>query len=97
MAARASHLRNWCDAYAFVYDRHAEFASNVVAGFYQIASVAGNLVKNFFAASVDVAVGAVEQADAHSDGADIEIFLLNHFVGFVNFKKINHDRGVGGK
>ena len=94
LAARTANLRNGGDADAFVYDRHTKFASYIVACFNQIASICGDFIIYLFAAGIDVAVGAVEQTDAHSYSADIEVFLLNHFVGFVDFKNINHDRGM---
>ena len=79
------------DAYALVYDRYAKFVGNVVADFHQIACIGGNFVVYLFAASIDIAIGAVEQAYSHGDGANIEVFLLNHLVSFVNFENANHN------
>ena len=45
---------------------------------------AGDLVVNLAAGYFAVGVGAVEQGDAHGDGANVELLLLDHSDGFKN-------------
>jgi hypothetical protein len=42
--------------------------------------------------ALDVVAGAVEQVDAEGDGADVQVFVLDHLQGGQDFVLIEHDR-----
>ena len=72
------------DGNAFVDNRDAELAFNILAGFYQIFSVTGDLVINLVAAALRILADAVQQGDAHGDGADVQMVLVDHIDGVEN-------------
>ena len=66
------------DGHALIDDGDAELGLNVLARAHEIAREAADLVVHLCAAAVDIRVRAVEQGDAHRDGADVEVLLVDH-------------------
>ena len=50
----------------------------------------GDLIVYFFAQSVFILAYAIVKRNTHSDGSDVEIFLVDHAYGFKNVLCINH-------
>ena len=81
VGCRADHCHR-CDGNALVDDRDTQFCLDLLAGFHQMLRFAGDFVINLVAGGVDVAGDAVEQRNAHRDGTNIQMFILDHFDGF---------------
>ena len=79
---RRTDHRHWGDGNTLVDNRNAQFGFNLFAGLYQMLCLAGNLVIYLVAGCIDVAGDAVEQRDAHRDGTNIQMLVLDHFNGF---------------
>ena len=43
------------------------------------------------AGNFQIAVGASEQVDAHSDCTDVKIFMLDHVVGLKDLMNVYHN------
>ena len=69
---------------------NAIFLFNRLAYRYQIGGAAGNFLINPVAGQVDIAVHTAEKGDAHGDGTDIEMLLLDHSDGFQNIAYVQH-------
>lgn len=70
-AAGSGDDSDGCDGDAFVYDGDAQLGFDSFAHTHQVFSAGGDFVVDFLAGYRAVGVGAVEQGDAHGDGADI--------------------------
>ena len=75
----------------FVYDWNSKFIPDVVACFYKVFGKRCNLVIYLVTGLIYIRINAVKKADAHGNGTDIEIFLLDHFIGFGNFHSVDHN------
>ena len=82
VAGGACHQRDGGDGDALVDDRDAELSFDTFADADEVCGAAGDLVVDFAAGYFTVRVGAVEQGDAHGDGANVELLLLDHSDGF---------------
>ena len=80
-AGRPRHQRHGGDGDTFVDDGNAELILNLPAGFHQLLGGGGDLVVNLPAGGVGVRVAAVQQADAHGDGADVQMLVVDHLDG----------------
>ena len=69
------------DADALVDDRHAQLAFQLAAHAHQIARHAGHFVIDGLRGFAVGVFLAVQQADAHRDGADVEMLLAHHADG----------------
>ena len=78
------------DGNALVDDRYAVFALNILAGFDEIFGAARDFLIYLGARLIDVCTNAVQKGDAHGDGADVQIFILDHPDGFQNIVHIDH-------
>ena len=78
----ACHQCDGGDGDALVDNRDAEFGFDTFANADEVCRAAGDLVVNLAAGYFAVGVGAVEQGDAHGDGANVELLLLDHSDGF---------------
>ena len=67
--------------YPLVDHRDAEFPADGIAGRDEIPGKIEYSLLDPLAGALDIAGAAVEDVDAHGDGADIEVFLLNHLDG----------------
>ena len=77
-----------------VHDGDAEFRLQLLPGLHQISGQTADLVIDLLAAAVDVGVRAVQQGDAHGDGADVQMLLVNHADGieyFVSLDQLPHN------
>jgi hypothetical protein len=70
---------------ALVDDRNAVFRSNFFAGTDQILGEPADLVVSFRCRHGKIGMGTIAQADAHGDGANVEILHLHHADGFDDF------------
>ena len=70
------------DGHPLVNDGNAIFFADILAGFYEVLCVAADLVVHLLAGGADIAVRAVQQRDAHGDGTDIKIFIVDHVDRF---------------
>ena len=80
------------DGDALVDDRDAEVALDVLARGDEILRVARDFVVDVRTGGVEVRGGAIQQADAHCDGAHVELLLLDHLVGLMDLHDIQHGR-----
>ena len=84
IAGGACHQCDGGDGDALVDNRDAEFGFDTFANADEVCRAAGDLVVNLAAGYFAVGVGTVEQGDAHGDGANVELLLLDHSDGFKN-------------
>ncbi len=66
---------------ALVDDGDAEFPLDILPHLHQILGAAGDFLINFPAADRKIRVAAVQQADAHGDGPDVQVPLFDHILG----------------
>ena len=78
----ACHQCDGGDGDTLVDNRDAELSFDTFADADEVCSAAGDFVVDFAAGYFAVGVGAVEQGDTHSDGANVELLLLDHSEGF---------------
>ena len=84
IGGRTQQHGNGRNADALVDDGNAVLAADAVNGRNQVARQAGDLVVDLLAGFLGVRVDAVQQADAHGHGTDIEVFIGQHADGFHN-------------
>ena len=84
IAGGACHQRDGGDGDALVDNRDAELGLDAFADADEVRCATGDLVVDFAAGYFAVGVGAVEQGDAHGDGANVEFLLLDHSDSFKN-------------
>ena len=90
LAGACADQGNRGDSDALVDDRDAEIAFDGLAGGHEVLGVHGDLVVDVLADLVDAVGCAIQQADAHGDGAHVELLLLDHLVGLVDLHDIQH-------
>ena len=78
------------DGDALIDDRNAVVAFDGLAGGNEVLGIGGDLAVDVVAGLVDIVRGAVEQRDAHGDGADVELLLLDHLIGLVDLHDVQH-------
>ena len=88
--AAPRHQRHGRHGDALVDDGDTELALDVLTGAYQLLRAAADLVINFPAAAIRVLADAVQQGDAHSDGADVQMLLVDHVDGIENILQTQH-------
>ena len=52
---------------------------------------AADFVVDFLAGGLGIGVSAVQQGDAHGDGADVQVLLVEHLYRLENFRGIDHN------
>ena len=67
---------------AFIDDGDAEIAADLFPGLYEILCLIADLIVDLFRGFFRIGIGAVHETDPHGDGADIEIFVVDHMEGF---------------
>ena len=75
---------------SFVYNWNPEFRGNFLAGLHQVPRRTGNFLIHPAVQLIQIRIDAVKKADSQRDGPNIQIFLLDHFVGFIYFKYVDH-------
>ena len=65
-----------------IYNRNAKFPFNIAAHFHQILGAGGNFFVDFLAEAIQIRITAIQQTDAHRDGTDIQMPLVDHIKGF---------------
>ena len=78
------------DGDALVDDGDAELALDIAAGLDQLFGAGADLVVDLVAAAAHVLVGAVQQGDAHGDGADVQVLLVHHGDGVEDILQTQH-------
>jgi hypothetical protein len=68
---------------------NAEFPLYVLAGLHQVLCRAAYLVVYLPAASVYIGIGAVQKAQAHGDGAHVQMLLVYHLNGLEDVAAVN--------
>ena len=81
---------NGGDGDPLVNNRDSVLFADVLAGFYQILSIAADLVVNFVTGPVCVRVNAVQQRNTHGDGSHVQVFVVDHIDGFQYIMAIEH-------
>jgi hypothetical protein len=79
--AALRHERHGRHRHACVDDGHAVLALDLLPGGNQPLGAAADLVVGLAAGDREVRMRAVPQADAHRDGADVELLHLHHADG----------------
>ena len=90
LAGAGADQRDRGDGDALVDDRDAVIAFDGLAGRHEILGIGGDFVVDVVADGIDVIGRAIQQADAHGDGAHVELLLLDHLVGLVDLHDIQH-------
>ena len=75
------HQSHGGDGNALIDDGDAEFQLDLFAGGHQTFGVAADLVIDLSAGFHRIAVAAGEQGDAHGDGTDVQVLLVDHVDG----------------
>ena len=88
--AGSGHQRNGGDGNALIDNGNAELRLDLPAHTDQVLGAAGDLVIGFFAADGQVRIGTVQKADAHGDGPDIQVLIVDHVQGGQNVVLIQH-------
>ena len=88
--AGAGHQSHGGDGNALIDDGDAELPLDVLAGLDQLFGVAGDLFINLFAGPLGVRVAAAQERDAHGDGADVQMLLVDHLDGGEDVLLIEH-------
>ena len=71
---------NRCYGNTLIDDRNAKLPLDLLAHFHQILCTADDLFIDLPGAGFHILMGAVQQGDAHSDGADIQMSLVDHVL-----------------
>ena len=90
LAGAGTDQRDRGDGDALVDDRDAVVAFDGLAGGNEVLGIGSDLAVDVVAGLVDIVRGAVEQRDAHGDGADVELLLLDHLIGLVDLHDVQH-------
>ena len=79
--AGPGHQGHGSDGNALVHDGDAELPLDVLAGLDQLLRIPGDLVVDLLTGPLRVRVTAAQQGDAHGDGADVQVLLVDHLNG----------------
>ena len=90
LAGAGTDQRDRGDGDALVDDRDAVVAFDGLAGGNEVLGIGSDLAVDVAAGLVDIVRGAVEQRDAHGDGANVELLLLDHLIGLVDLHDVQH-------
>ena len=90
LAGACAHQRDRSDGDTLIDDRDAVVAFDGLAGGNEVLGIGSDLAVDVVAGLVDIVRGAVEQRDAHGDGADVELLLLDHLIGLVDLHDVQH-------
>ena len=88
--AGSGHQRNRRNRNALVDNGNAELGLNVLADFYQVFGAACDLIVDFFAALIHIRVRTVQEADAHGNGPDVQVLIVDHVQSRQNILLIQH-------
>ncbi|MPN36619.1 hypothetical protein SDC9_184129 [bioreactor metagenome] len=80
----SGHHRHGRDGNPLVNDGNAKFPLNVLPGFHQLFRGFRDLIINLLAGPHRVGIAAVQKRNAHGDGADVQMLLIDHFNGGEN-------------
>ena len=78
------------DGNTLVDDRDAELALDLLAGRDELFCTARYLVVDLVREHIDVVRREIAQRNAHRDGADVKVLLLDHLDGFQNIFRVDH-------
>ena len=73
---------NGGDGDALVDDGDAILPGDVLAGLHQVLGIAADLIVDLLSGLVHIGVDAVQQGDAHGDGAHVQVFVVDHMDRF---------------
>ena len=88
------HQSHGGDGNALIDDGDAEFQLDLFAGGHQTFGVAADLVIDLPAGFHRIAVAAGEQGDAHGDGTDVQVLLVDHVDGVHDFRAVEHKKNL---
>ena len=63
---------------------------DVLSGLYQIGCQSCDFIINIVTGDLNVVAAAVKQADAHGNGAYIQVLMFDHLIGFDDLGNIDH-------
>ena len=90
LTCRTAHQSDRSYGNSFIYNGDPIFHGDCLTCRYQIFGTGCNLVINLFVQSLKITVNTVQKADSHCNGTHIQVLLLDHFIGFIYFKNIDH-------
>ncbi len=93
-AARGEDHGNGRDGDPLVDDGDAVLPLDVFPGPDEVRRLADDLLVDAVAGPVDVRVGAVEQGNAHGDGSDVEVLLVDHVDRFEDVRHVEVDHSL---
>ena len=79
--AGIAHNGNGGDRNTLIDDRNTKLPFDLLAYLHQVLRPAGDLVIDPLGASLHILMGAIQQADTHGDGADVQVALVDHVLG----------------
>ena len=85
-------MGNGCNGHTLVNNRNAVLLFDVNTGCYQMLGSFGNFIVDPLAEAIGILAHAIPKGNAHGDGADVEVFLTDHFNGFQYVARIDHVR-----
>ena len=89
--AGACHQGHGGDGDALVDDGNAELPLDGLAGDHQFFCLTADLFIDLPAGGLGVGVGAVQQGDAHGNGADVQVLLVDHVDGGEDVIGVDHN------
>ncbi|MPN17818.1 hypothetical protein SDC9_165173 [bioreactor metagenome] len=87
---RIRNQRHRGDRYAFVDDRDAHLALDLLTDGDKLFRTARDFIIDLPRRLPSVAIRAVAKGDAHRDGSNVKVLTVYHVLGFKNFLSINH-------
>ena len=92
--AGSGHQRDRGHRDSLVDNGDAELPLDILAGGDQVLGPAADLVVDLLAGGFGIGVGAVQQGDAHGDGADIQVLPVEHVDGLEDFRGMDHTKSL---
>ena len=89
--ARACDQRDGRDGNALVDDGNAKLPFDLAACRNQMLGLPADLVVNFPGAGLRIRVGAVQKRNAHGDGADVQMLMVDHIDRGHDIGMVQHD------
>ena len=90
LATAGAHQRNRSHGDALVDNRDAIIAFDGLACGDQVFGIRGDFTVDIVAGLLNGIRRTVEQRNTHRDGANVELFLLDHLIGLVDLHDIQH-------
>ena len=76
---------------SLVDDRDTVLFADILAGFYQVASIAADFIVNMVTGAVHAAADAVQQGNSHGNGTYVQVLIIDHGDGFQDITGVHHN------